>query len=56
MGREGADARGGAASDPRRRHPPERTLRWVADAVGTGSRVVSVRRLMTPRTPVRVVD
>lgn len=32
-------------SDPLRRRPSERTLRWTAEAVGTGSRIASLRRL-----------
>jgi aminoglycoside phosphotransferase (APT) family kinase protein len=33
------------ADDPVRRRPPERALRWVVDAIGPGSRIVSVRAL-----------
>jgi len=32
-------------NDPLRRRPPERTLRWVADALGAGSRITALRRL-----------
>jgi len=32
-------------SDPRRRRPPERALRWVCESLGGGSRVVGLRRL-----------
>jgi aminoglycoside phosphotransferase (APT) family kinase protein len=32
-------------ADSLRRRPPERTLRWAAESVGAGCRVVSVRRL-----------
>ena len=32
-------------SDPRRRCPPERALRWVTESLGAGSRIVSLRRL-----------
>jgi len=31
-------------SDPRRRRPPERALRWVTESLGAGSRIVSLRR------------
>jgi aminoglycoside phosphotransferase (APT) family kinase protein len=32
-------------NDPLRRSPPERTLRWVTDALGAGSRITALRRL-----------
>ncbi|HEV2724535.1 MAG TPA: aminoglycoside phosphotransferase family protein [Thermoleophilaceae bacterium] len=32
-------------SDPRRRRPPEQTLRWAIEAIGRGSRLASLRRL-----------
>lgn len=32
-------------NDPLRQRPPERTLRWASESVGSGSRVVSLRRL-----------
>ena len=32
-------------SDPLRRRPPERALRWAAESVGPGSRVAALRRL-----------
>jgi aminoglycoside phosphotransferase (APT) family kinase protein len=32
-------------SDPRRRRPPERTLRWVIESLGAGSRISALRRL-----------
>ncbi len=32
-------------SDPRRRRPPDRTLRWVTASLGPGSRISSLRRL-----------
>ena len=32
-------------SDALRRRPPERTLRWVTDSIGAGSRIASLRRL-----------
>jgi phosphotransferase family enzyme len=32
-------------NDPLRHRPPERTLRWVTESVGAGSRISSVRRL-----------
>jgi aminoglycoside phosphotransferase (APT) family kinase protein len=32
-------------SDEPRRRPPERTLRWVTESIGAGSRIVSLRRL-----------
>jgi len=32
-------------SDELRRRPPERTLRWAAEAIDAGSRIASVRRL-----------
>jgi aminoglycoside phosphotransferase (APT) family kinase protein len=35
----------GAAADPLRRRPPAGALRWVREAIGTGSRVVSVHPL-----------
>ena len=33
------------ADDPRRRRPPEQTLRWVAAQFGRSSRIVALRRL-----------
>lgn len=33
--------------DPLRRRPPEPTLRWVAESIGPGSRIASMRRLTT---------
>jgi hypothetical protein len=32
-------------SEELRRRPPERTLRWVTDSIGAGSRIASMRRL-----------
>jgi aminoglycoside phosphotransferase (APT) family kinase protein len=32
-------------TDPLRHRPPERTLRWVADSIGAGSRIASLRPL-----------
>ena len=32
-------------NDPLRHRPPERTLRWVTESVGAGSRISSLRRL-----------
>jgi hypothetical protein len=32
-------------TDPLRRRPPERTLRWASESIGRGSRIASLRRL-----------
>ena len=36
---------GRTMNDPRRRRPPERTLRWVTESLGPDSRITALRRL-----------
>lgn len=42
---EGAEENGPDTADPLRRRPPSETLDWVAESVGLGAEVLSVRRL-----------